>query len=226
MIWLLIAFLLVFGNAKVLAAESAVPQDPWIGLALGAWLTLAALVTMRAGPRLSAAELGLVRQGSARAAAIGLLVGLAAALPALAVLRFPPLLDEPVRYTPLIDIAPEALLLRALVMMPLDTALPEELAFRGALFGWLLRDRGLRYALIASSLVFAAWHIVILALTLLETNVLQQPSTALIGTVVAFVALIGGGVLFGLLRIWTGRLAAPVVAHAAFNAAILLALGL
>lgn len=226
MIWLLIAFLVVFGNAKVLAAGSAVPQNPWMGLALGAWLTLAALATMRAGPRLSAAELGLIREGSVRAAAMGLLAGLGAALPALALLRFPPLLDEPVRYTPLVDIAPEALLFRALVMMPLDTAIPEELAFRGALFGWLRRDRGLRYALIVSSLIFAAWHIVILALTLLETNVLQQPPTAAIGTLVAFVALIGGGLLFGLLRVWTGRIAAPVVAHAAFNAAILLALGL
>lgn len=223
---LLVAFLLAYGNTKSLVEPSAVPAFPWIGLAFGVVLVLAVALTTRAGPRLSGAELGLVLQGSARAAAIGLLVGVGAALPALVVLQFPPLMDEPLTYSPLVDVPTGALLLRALVLMPLDTALPEELAFRGALFAWLRRGGGLGRAVIVSSLVFAAWHVVIVVATLQATNVIGQPLTAAIGTIGAFVAVFGGGVVFALLRARTDRLAAPIAAHAAFNAAILLGLGL
>lgn len=225
MIGLLAAFLIAYGNSKSLIEPSAVPQSPWLGLAFGAGLTVAVIVLTRAGPRLTAQELGLVRQGSARAAAVGLLVGLGASLPAIVVLRFPPLLEAPVRYAPLADVPLEALLLRALVVMPLDTAIPEELAFRGALLAWLRRGHGVARCAIASSLVFAAWHVVIVAATLQRTNVLVDPLTSALGMLAAFVALIAGGVAFAVLRTWTGRLAAPIAAHAAFNAAILLGLG-
>ena len=141
-------------------------------------------------------------------------------------LRFPPLLDGPIRFGPLADVAPGALLLRALIVMPLDTALPEELAFRGALFALLRRGHGLGRAMTLSSLAFAAWHIVIVIATLLETNVVVEPLTAALGGLGAFAAVFGGGVVFALLRARTGRLAAPFAAHAAFNAAILLGLGL
>lgn len=226
MIRMLVVFLVAYGNVKSFVEPSAVPASPWTGLAFGVALMLAVAVTTRAGPRLSAAELGLVRRGSARATATGFLLGVGAALPALVVLRFPPLLGEPVGYAPLADVAPGALLLRALVLMPLDTALPEELAFRGVLFAWVRRGHGLARAVIVSSLVFAAWHIVVVAATLLETNVVVHPLTALLGTLGAFVAIFSGGVIFALLRARTERLAAPLAAHATFNAAILLGLGM
>jgi len=138
-IWVFIVLLIGYGNAKSLRVPSAVPAEPWPGLALAGLLALLVFAATRAGPRLSWSELGLVRAGSARPAALGLLIGVAAALVALVVLRFPPILDEPVRYAPLLQPDPVGLLLRALVFMPLDTAVPEELAFRGLLFGWLRR---------------------------------------------------------------------------------------
>ena len=226
MIRLLVAFLIAYGNTKALVEPSAVPGTPWPGLAFGIALALAVVALTRAGPRLSAAELGLIRRGSARAAATGLLIGLGAAIPALIVLRFPPLLDAPVRYAPLTGLPPEALLLRALILMPLDTAFPEELAFRGALFAWLRRGHGFAHAAIISSLAFAAWHVVIVAATLPATSTAVHPLTAALGTVAAFAAVGAGGVMFAVLRARTGRLAAPIAAHAAFNAAILLGLGL
>ena len=226
MIGLLVAFLIAYGNTKALVEPSAVPGSPWPGLAFGVGLTLTVAVMTRAGPRLSAAELGLVRRGSVGAAATGLLVGLGAAIPAVFVLRFPPLLDAPVHYAPLAGLPLEALLLRALILMPLDTAFPEELAFRGALFAWLRRGHGLVYAAAVSSLAFAAGHIVIVAATLRVPSVAVHPLTAALGTIVAFAAVGAGGLLFAVLRARSGRLAAPIAAHAAFNAAILLGLGL
>lgn len=226
MIWIFVVLLVTFGNAKSLREPSAVPAEPWPGLALAGLLALLVFAATRAGPRLSGSELGLVRGGSARAGALGLLFGVATALVALVVLRFPPILDEPVRYAPLLQPDPVALLLRALVVMPLDTAVPEELAFRGLLYGWLRRGGGLTRAVVLSAGAYAAWHVVIVLATLAETNVVGEAWTAALGALAAFAAVFGGGVAFALLREWSGRLAAPLAAHAAFNATILLGLGL
>lgn len=226
MIWVFVILLVGYGNAKSLREPSAVPAETWPGLALAGLLALLVFAATRAGPRLSGSELGLVRAGSARPAALGLLIGLVAALAALVALRFPPILSEPVRYTPVLELDPAALLLRALVFMPLDTALPEELAFRGLLFGWLRRGGGLTRAVALSAGAYAAWHVVIVLATLAETNVAGERWTAVLGALAAFAAVFGGGVAFALLREWSGRLAAPLAAHAAFNATILLGLGL
>ena len=226
MVWIFVVLLVTFGNAKSLRDPSAVPEEPWPGLAFAGALVLLVFAATRAGPRVSASELGLVRTGSARSAALGLLIGAVAALLALFVLRFPPILGEPVRYVPLVDPDPAALLLRALVFMPLDTAIPEELAFRGLLLGWLRRGAGLTRAVLISSVVYAAWHLVIVSATLAETNVLGDPRTAVLGTLGAFGAVFAGGIAFALLRARSGGLAAPLAAHVTFNAAILLGLGL
>jgi|SRR5687768_4856678 len=222
----LIAVLVAYGNARSIVEPSAVPETPWAGLAFGVALTVSVVALTRAGPRLTPPELGLVRRGSARAAMIGGLFGVGAAIPALVVLRYPPLLDAPVSYAPIADMPLDALLVRAFVLMPLDTAVPEELAFRGALFAWIYRAHGVVRATVVSSMAFAAWHLVIVVATLQLTNAAVHPLTAAIGTFAAFAALFGGGVMFALLRSRTGRLAAPLAGHAAFNAAILLGLGL
>lgn len=226
MIWVFVVLLVGYGNAKSLREPSAVPTESLPGLALAGLLALLVFAATRAGPRLSWSELGLVGAGSARPAALGLLIGIVAALAALVVLRFPPILGEPVRYAPLLQPDPLALLLRALVFMPLDTALPEELAFRGLLFGWLRRGGDLRRAVLVSAGAYAAWHVVIVLATLAATNVAADAWTAVLGTLAAFAAVFAGGVAFALLREWSGRLAAPLAAHAAFNATILLGLGL
>lgn len=228
MIWVVVAVLVGFGNAKSLREPSAIPTDPWPGIVLGAGLVLIVLAGTRAGPRLSGAELGLVRAGAARWAAAGSLLGAVTGLLALLVLRLPPhlgLMRETLRYAPLADPDPAALLLRALVLMPLDTAIPEELAFRGLLFGWLRRTGGIRRAVAVSAAAYTAWHAVIVSATLAETNVLDDTGTAALGTIAAFAAVLAGGVAFALLRARSGGLAGPVAAHAAFNAVILLGLG-
>lgn len=221
-----VAVLILYGNAKSLAGTPAVPAEWWPGLALGGALVVITLAWARLGPRLSRSELGFAREGALRAGAVGALTALAVSLPALVLLRFPPLLGEPVSYAPLRDIPLCALLLRAFLFMPLDTALPEELAFRGVLFAWLRRTGGPVRAVLLSSAAFALWHIVIVFATLDQTNLGAQPLFYVLGALGAFAATFAGGVVFALLRAHTGNLVAPIAAHWTFNAAILLGLGL
>ena len=69
----------------------------------------------------------------------------------------------------------EAVLLRAFIWMPLDTAIPEELSFRGALLGGLRPLFPTRRAVALSAVVFTLWHLVIVSRTLLATNFAEQP---------------------------------------------------
>lgn len=107
---------------------------------------------------------------------------------------------------------------RALVRVPLGTALTEELIFRGVLFAlWL--DQGPAGAAIWSSAAFALWHIVP-SLHLLRANRLinggpWQAKAALLGlaTILAFAAGLG----LSALRVLSGGIAAPFALHATLN---------
>ncbi len=74
---------------------------------------------------LTVQDLGVTHAGVARSACMGTLAASGAAIPALLILRFPPLVGGPVTYAPVASLQLESLILRALVSMPLDTALPE-----------------------------------------------------------------------------------------------------
>lgn len=221
-----VAFLVLSGNAKSLTGGSAVPVEWWPGLTASVLLLAVVLVWARAGPRLSLGDMGLRRAGTLRAGSLGGLLALAAALVAVAVLRFPPLLDEPVRYGPLRDLPTGALLLRVFLFMLVDTVVLEELAFRGVLFSWLLRGSGFARAVLLSSAAFTLWHIVVVFAALEATNLRANPLHHALGALGAFAAVFAGGVAFALLRARTGHLAAPLAAHWTFNAVVLLGLGL
>lgn len=216
--------LVAYGNLASLAlGTTAVPSGGWIGATLGVVIAAASLLWSRAR-RLDLEDLGLRPDTALRGALVGLGVALAVAVPSLLVLRFPPLLGEPVRYAPLASMALADLGLRVAVTMPLDTVLPEELAFRGVLLGALARTRGTVAAALLSALAFAAWHLVIVQATLARTNLAENALFAALGLVGAFAAVFAGGVVFAVLRVATRSLAAPLAAHWAFNAAILVGL--
>jgi len=222
---LVAAFLTAFGNAKSLLVPTAAPEQPWPGLALGAALVLLALAWARAGAHLTAMELGLERRRAGRAALVGGIAALALGVAALGALRAPALLGaQPIGYFPATEMTTEALLLRAFVLMPLDTAIPEELAFRGVLLGWLRRHGDALRAAVASSGAFALWHIVIVAATVPMTNTPSDPLLAALTVTGALIAVFCGGLFFSWLRERTGSLAAPIVAHAIFNATLLVGL--
>jgi uncharacterized protein len=118
-------------------------------------------------------------------------------------------------------------LFETLVRIPLGTALPEEVIFRGSLLGLFTQRHSPAAATSMSSILFGLWHV----LPTLRTLPLN-PAGARVhgnpkrtgGAVLAAVtstALAGYGLAW--LRFRSGSLAAPAVAHAALNAAAYLA---
>jgi membrane protease YdiL (CAAX protease family) len=115
-----------------------------------------------------------------------------------------------------------AVLWHVLVRIPLGTALLEEVAFRGVLLAMLARRRGVRVAVIGSSLLFGLWH-VLPSLGLRNANAavadLVGPGPA--GTVLTVIGAAAGATLAGgalcELRRRSGSLLAPFALHWALN---------
>ena len=81
-------------------------------------------------------------------------------------------------------------LIASMIIIPLQTVIPEELAFRGVLHGALDRAWGLRGVAAAGSLLFGLWHI--------------ATSMGLTASNVGFTRILGGGV-FGMVAGVVGR---------------------
>jgi membrane protease YdiL (CAAX protease family) len=217
-------FLAAYGNVASLVLGTATPAGGWPGVVVGLLLLTIVLTWARSSPPLTASELGLTRRGLPRSVVLGLLLALGTAVPAVLFLRFPPLVGQPVEYAPLGTLSREALLWRACVWMPLDTALPEEVAFRGVLLAILRRGWADAPAALISAAAFTAWHGIIVSRTVALTNLQAEPLLAALGLLGAFLAVAVGGILFAWLRLFTGHLAGCMVAHWAFNAVLLLGL--
>jgi uncharacterized protein len=218
------ALLAAYGNAASLALAQAAPAGGWPGVALGAVPAALMYVWGRHVVALSAQELGLTRHGALRSTGIGLLVGLALALPAVLFLYAPPLVGHPVTHAPLGSLTPESLLWRAFVWMTLDTAAPEELAFRGVLLAALLRRFAVPRAVVLSAVAFTLWHAVIVTRTLGVTNLATEPLFLTLGFVGSFASVFVGGIIFAVVRLRTGHVLGSIGAHWAFNAVLLLGL--
>ena len=115
-----------------------------------------------------------------------------------------------------------AVLGAALLVIPLGTVLPEELAFRGVLWALLRRRYGARTATAASSVLFGLWHV----LPALGGGAANEVAAGALGGGGAGTALrVGGTVLvttaagagFCWLRIRADSLLAPALVHWAVN---------
>lgn len=168
----------------------------WAELGLGR-------ASVRPGLRWSAALVGVVLLG----------VAVAAALPAVR----PAFVDARA-----VGLSGTAVLVRALVRIPLGTALLEEVAFRGVLYAMLARRHGVRVAVVGSSLLFGLWH-VLPSLGLREGNAAvgslfgPGPSGAVLAVVAAVAGTAAAGVVFCELRRRSGSLIAPFALHWALN---------
>ncbi|WP_280422960.1 CPBP family intramembrane glutamic endopeptidase [Nocardia carnea] len=115
-------------------------------------------------------------------------------------------------------------LIASMIVIPLQTVIPEELAFRGVLHGTLDRLWGARGVFAAGSLLFGLWHIASsFGLTtgnrglsgVLGGGLLGQ----ITGIVLAVAATAAAAVVFTWLRHRSGSLLAPIALHWAVNGA-------
>jgi uncharacterized protein len=113
-------------------------------------------------------------------------------------------------------------LLASMIIIPLQTVIPEELAFRGVLHGALDRAWGVRGVAAAGSLLFGLWHIAT-SFGLTSSNVgftrlLGGGSFGMIvGVVGAVIATGAAGFVFTWLRRRSGSLIAPIALHWSLN---------
>ncbi|WP_425394573.1 CPBP family intramembrane glutamic endopeptidase [Aldersonia kunmingensis] len=111
----------------------------------------------------------------------------------------------------------------ALVIIPLQTVLPEELAFRGVLQGALMRCYAPRVALLIGAGLFGLWHISS-SLGLTEGNAGLSDSLGsgtagqIAGILGAVAATTFAGLVLGWLRLRSDSLLAPIALHWALNA--------
>jgi membrane protease YdiL (CAAX protease family) len=191
---------------------------PWASIATvpAAAVGLVILVRSRG---LGWAELGLgrehwrsgMRYALAAVAAVGTVIAIGAALP----WTRPMFMND--HYATM-----SGALIASMIIIPLQTVIPEELAFRGVLHGALNRAWGFRGVAAAGSLLFGFWHIAT-SLGLTSTNVgftrLFGVGVAgmLAGVVLAVVATGVAGFVLTWLRRRSGSLLAPIALHWSLN---------
>jgi len=103
--------------------------------------------------------------------------------------------------------------LEPLLLIPLQTVLFEEVIFRGVLLGVLLRWTQRGYAIGASAIVFGLWHLPP-ALHDASGDGFSGGLGIVVGTI-TFTTI--AGLIFGWLRLRSGSLLAPALAHIASN---------
>jgi len=113
-------------------------------------------------------------------------------------------------------------LIASMIIIPLQTVIPEEVAFRGVLHGALNRAWGFRGVAAAGSLLFGLWHIATsLGLTSSNVGFTRIFGGGIVGTmagVVLAVAATGvAGFVFTWLRRRSGSLIAPIALHWSLN---------
>ena len=109
------------------------------------------------------------------------------------------------------------MLVQVLATIPLGTVVVEELIFRGAVLGLLLLAMPTVWAVVACSVLFGLWHVpaVLGAASGSHDQVLAVAAGTLVATFAA-------GAVFCWLRIRSGSLLAPGIAHLATNTVALL----
>ena len=115
-----------------------------------------------------------------------------------------------------------AALIASMVIIPLQTVIPEELAFRGVLHGALTRAWGFRGVAAAGSLLFGLWHVVTsLGLTSGNVGFTRLFGGGFIGqlagVLLAVAATGAAGFIFTWLRKRSGSLLAPIALHWSLN---------
>ncbi len=191
--------LLAFANV----ARSVTVPSPW-HLAFNVGLA-AAVVAAGSLAHLSAKELGVEARTLPRGLALGGLVFLAIAAVVTVAALVPAaagLFDDDRA-----DIGLSSLLLRVLVIIPIGTVLVEELIFRGVIHGLLSRLVTPLAALAIGAVIFGLWHVF----------PAWRATSGGVNVAVTFLSTMVAGLGFGWLRVRSGSVAAPALAHLGTN---------
>ncbi len=113
-------------------------------------------------------------------------------------------------------------LIASMVIIPLQTVIPEELAFRGVLHGALSRAWGFRGVALMGSLLFGLWHVATsLGLTSGNVGFTRLFGGGIVGMLagvtLAVLATGAAGFVFSWLRRRSGSLIAPIALHWSLN---------
>ncbi|MEE6177416.1 CPBP family intramembrane glutamic endopeptidase [Mycobacterium sp. 050134] len=191
---------------------------PWASIAIVPAAAVGLVVLMRANG-LDWVDLGLGREhwksGAAYAVAAVVVVASVIAVGVLLPVTRPMFLNH--RYATV-----SGALIASMVVIPLQTVIPEELAFRGVLHGALHRAWGFRGVALAGSLLFGLWHVATsLGLTSSNvgfTHILGGGIAGMLAGVVGAVLATGAaGFVFSWLRRRSGSLIAPIALHWSLN---------
>ncbi|MGZ4527943.1 MAG: CPBP family intramembrane glutamic endopeptidase [Mycobacterium sp.] len=191
---------------------------PWASIAIVPAAAVGLVVLMRANG-LDWADLGLGREhwrsGAGYALAAVAVVAAVIAVGVLLPMTRPMFMNH--RYATV-----SGALIASMFVIPLQTVIPEELAFRGVLHGALHRAWGFRGVALAGSLLFGLWHVAT-SLGLTSSNVgftrLLGGGIAgmLAGVTLAVLATGAAGFVFSWLRRRSGSLIAPIALHWSLN---------
>ena len=125
-------------------------------------------------------------------------------------------LDDPRLQVPFVDMFYEIA-----INTPLGTVVLEEFAFRGLLLALFLRHTSIWRSVLWSSLLFGAWHILPTITTAASNGAMEQLASTTAGLVLVVVGNVlstaFAGAVFAYLRLRSGSLLAPALAHLATN---------
>ncbi len=212
--WSLALVLATLLLANALANRVLPDADVVVGLMLSA-----ALLILARFAQLTRDDLGLargtwrsgLRWGGSAAGLVVLGYAMALALPGVRESLAQPVDDSTV-----------PVLVTALVVIPLATVIPEELAFRGVLWGLLRREHGARAATLVSSALFGLWHVLpSLGSGPANDVVVDIVGSGALGTTLRVIGTViftgAAGVIFCELRRRSDSLLAPILLHWAVN---------
>jgi hypothetical protein len=111
------------------------------------------------------------------------------------------------------------MLRQVFIVIPLGTALLEEIVFRGVLYAVLARRTTVWRAALASSIVFGLWHVAPTISSAQGNDITEHASVLGIAALVIgmVIAMAAAGMVFSWLRIRSRSLVAPFVLHAGVN---------
>ena len=209
----LAALIIAYGNIVSLRPDAWREDYGWAFIAGSLTFVALLLVWLTRSSGISLADIGFTRANAGRSALVG--AGLAAAiiLPVVIYLAFPIGVEGGIGYQDMEQKTWDGFLLWAGVKEPLGTAFFEEALFRGVLLAKMTLAWGARWALGASALTFALWHLVVSYRTIQDTNAAEPALLASLASVASLLGVFVGGLFLGLLRQRTGNLAGCVAFH-------------